>query len=85
MLHFLAYLLFKPQFSFSDLLKTSPMLMVGTTAGMLEFNARTLDMAGYVDFQGIAFYYYKINLHGQKLLLPGFLDVTYMSINIFSS
>ncbi|XP_060577930.1 WD repeat-containing protein 27-like isoform X2 [Ruditapes philippinarum] len=34
-----------------DLLKTSPMLMVGTTAGMLEFNARTLDMAGYVDFQ----------------------------------
>ena len=34
------------------------MLMVGTTGGMLEFNARTLDMCSYVDFQGMYLLYF---------------------------
>ncbi|XP_053373699.1 WD repeat-containing protein 27-like isoform X2 [Mercenaria mercenaria] len=37
--------------SISDLLTTSPMLMVGTTAGLLKVNARTLDLCSYIDFQ----------------------------------
>ncbi|KAL4238028.1 WD40 repeat-like protein [Mactra antiquata] len=35
----------------SDLLKSSPMLMVGTTAGLLQINAQTMELCSFVDFQ----------------------------------
>lgn len=35
----------------NDLLASSPLLMVGTTAGLLHVNAKTLDSGRFVDFQ----------------------------------
>ena len=39
-------------FSYRDLLKSSPMILVGTTSGLVQVNARTMEICGFIDFQG---------------------------------
>lgn len=34
-----------------DLLKSSPMILVGTTSGLVQVNSKTMEICGFIDFQ----------------------------------
>ena len=40
---------------YRDLLKSSPMILVGTTSGLVQVNAKTMEICGFINFQGNVF------------------------------